>query len=104
MPKHRILYLSESVLENAELYETESVVDAVKHASECPLDLTAEVWSDDGKAAVVRPSWTSDVPPHASAAAKVGRAIARRAFPPVDIQAQMDLEPLRRLEQLNGRA
>lgn len=73
MATHRILYLAESVLEDAELYETESIVEAVKRAPAGPADLTAEVWSDEGKAAVVRPSWTSDIPPHASIAAKVGR-------------------------------
>jgi hypothetical protein len=99
MPAHRILYLSESVLEDAELYETESVVDAVKHASECPPDLTAEVWSDEGKAAVVRPSWTSDVPPDASPAVKVGKAIAKRAFPGVEDGMQEISEALQQLNQ-----
>ena len=99
MPTHRILYLSESVLEGAELCETESVVDAVKLASECPPELTAEVWSDEGKAAVVRPSWTSDVPPSASPAAKVGKAIARRAFHGVDTKTQEPFEPLLRLNR-----
>jgi hypothetical protein len=57
MPTLRILYLSESVLEDAELCETADVVDAVKHASSRSPNLTAEVWSEAGKAAVVRPSW-----------------------------------------------
>ena len=57
MATHRILYLSDSVLEDAELCETDNVVEAVKRASACSPDLAAEVWTDQGKVAVVRPSW-----------------------------------------------
>jgi hypothetical protein len=57
MPKGRILYFRGGILEQAEDFASDDLVDAACRASSRHPDLTAEVWWGEQKAAVVRPCW-----------------------------------------------
>ena len=52
---YRILYFRSSVLEDWELLEVGSLMEALQTASSRAPDLTVELWSDRKKIAVFRP-------------------------------------------------
>ena len=53
----RIFYFRGGVLEDTAELGADDVVQAAKSASSSHPELTAEIWLDGRKAAVVRPSW-----------------------------------------------
>ena len=54
---YRILYFRGGILEDTAEAETSDVVEAAKIASAQNPHLTAEIWQQDRKVAVCRPSW-----------------------------------------------
>jgi hypothetical protein len=54
---YRIIYLRGAVLEEAEEVSTMDLVEAAQLASSKHPDLTAEIWREEKKVAVCRPSW-----------------------------------------------
>jgi hypothetical protein len=57
MPECRILYFRGGILEDTADLASGDLLDAAKTASSTHPHLTAEVWLDGRKAAIVRPSW-----------------------------------------------
>jgi hypothetical protein len=55
MSTYRIFYLRGGLLEAADEFSSDDVVAAAKTASSTHPELTAEIWRDDRKVAVVRP-------------------------------------------------
>ena len=53
MPRFRILYFRDNVLDRAEEVEVTDVLEAIERASHKPAEVTSEIWSDRGKAGVV---------------------------------------------------
>ena len=56
MPKFRILYLRNSVLEQAESVEAPDILSVIERASGRPSDVIVEIWSDKGRVGVIGPS------------------------------------------------
>lgn len=56
MPKFRILYLRHNVLEQTESVEAPDILGVIKKASGRPPEDTVEIWSDRGRAGLIRPS------------------------------------------------
>jgi len=63
MSECRILYFRGGILEDTAEFGSDDLVDAAKAASATYPDLTAEIWLDGRKAAVVRPCWGRLPPP-----------------------------------------
>jgi hypothetical protein len=57
MDNWRILYFHGGILEATDELACADLVDAAKAASSSHPHLTAEIWRDDRKVAIVRPSW-----------------------------------------------
>ena len=57
MSECRILYFRAGILEDSTELGSDDLVEAAKTASATHPDLTAEIWLDGHKAAVIRPSW-----------------------------------------------
>ena len=53
----RILYFQGGILEATEELASADLIDAAKAASSRHPHMTAEIWLDGTKAAIVRPSW-----------------------------------------------
>ena len=54
---YRILYFRGPILEGTAEADTSDLVEAAKIASAQHPDLTAEIWQNDRKVALCRPSW-----------------------------------------------
>lgn len=54
---YRILYFRGGILEDVTEAATVDLVEAAKTASAQHPHLTAEIWSEDRKVAICRPSW-----------------------------------------------
>ena len=57
MSECRILYFRGGILEDTADISADDLVEAAKAASSTHPELTAEIWLDGRKAAVIRPSW-----------------------------------------------
>jgi hypothetical protein len=55
MTSYRILYFRSSVLEDWQLLEAETLMEALQIASSSAPDLTVELWNERKKVAVFRP-------------------------------------------------
>jgi hypothetical protein len=53
VPKFRIFYFRDSVLDHAEEVEAGSVVDAVATIAGKPPEVRAEIWSDSGRVGII---------------------------------------------------
>lgn len=60
----RIFYFRGPVLEDVAEADTDDIVEAAKIASSRHNDLLAEIWCDNRKVAICRPSWVSVEIPH----------------------------------------
>jgi hypothetical protein len=58
MSQCRILYLRESILEDTAELTSDDLIEAARMASSTHPHLTAEIWWDGRKVAVIRPCWT----------------------------------------------
>ena len=54
---YRILYFRGGILEDVAEAQTSDIVEAAKLASSQHRQLTAEIWADNRKVAICRPSW-----------------------------------------------
>jgi hypothetical protein len=60
MPACRVLYFREAILEHTQELGCDDLVEAAKVASATHPHLTAEIWWNGKKVAVIRPSWNPD--------------------------------------------
>jgi hypothetical protein len=56
MTTFRLLYFRESLLAQAQEVRVRDVVEAIEKAAGQPPDIRVEVWSDNGRVAVIGPS------------------------------------------------
>lgn len=62
MAEFRVLYFRDTVLVDWEVLHSDDVVEAVQHASAKASELTAEVWSEQRKVAVIRAAASRALP------------------------------------------